>query len=82
MSADTSREKTIGVNITLPLSVYQNLCDEAKELGISRSAVVTMALKQKKQTDQITENLPALVDVFERMLDRMDKDDRKNRIPK
>lgn len=51
-------------NISLPEDVRDRLDEEAKKLGLNRSAYVSMALMQKWQQDDAMNSLPSILEVL------------------
>lgn len=68
-------ERYVQMNVSVPVEVYKRVCDECSNLGISRSAYVTMTLNQKWQQEEFTTNLPEVLRVFSRILDKVDDKD-------
>jgi len=51
-------------NISLPEDVRERLDEEAKKLGLNRSAYVSMALMQKWQQDDAMNSLPSILEAL------------------
>ena len=67
------------LNISVPVDVYKRIIKESESLGLSRSAYLTMTLKQKWQQDELTANLPQVMEVFSRILDKMDAQEKEKK---
>lgn len=61
------------ITATFPEEVYERLCTESDALGITRSAYITMVLKQRWQSEELAQNFPAFISAIGKMTDTAER---------
>lgn len=57
------------VNYVCPDELLQKVDAKCKELSITRTAYINMAVTQKLQQDEMLKNMPALIETFNRAIE-------------
>lgn len=60
-------------NINIPPEVLEKTDKRAKQLGISRSAFITMTLSEKLMQNDLIENLPTMLETMKKMAEKEGK---------
>lgn len=58
----------IRTNLTIPEEIVAQLKDASKELGLTQSAYVSMAIKNQIDRDKMMKELPAMTDALQKAM--------------
>ena len=58
----------IRTNLTIPEEIVAQLKDASKELGLTQSAYVSMAIKNQIDRDKMMKELPAMTDALQKAI--------------
>lgn len=58
------------VGISLKESVVEKIDKKAEEMGVSRSAYISMAIAEKMKQDDVVESLPEMLASMRKMADK------------
>ena len=59
----------VKININIPEEILEKTDKRAKQLGISRTAFITMTISEKLMQNDLMDNLPTMMETIKKMSD-------------